>query len=153
MRDENSIGRNALGGRPKSFEIQTRHVVIVPLKGHIARSKANGPSVAARRQDYFPKSAMEGVLGRDLTPFFPLAEDISVFDQMSEEFRPWIFRLKKVLARVFRLAAPSTKRSLYSKSRNRDVAERMSLAGDLDRTDLYEIIQHISSRALELQDS
>ena len=25
--------------------------------------------------------------------------------------------------------------------------------GDLDRTDLYEIIQHISSRALELQDN
>ena len=104
-------------------------------------------------ENYFSKSAMESVLGRDLTQFFPLAEDISVLDQMSEDFRPWIFRLKKALARVFRLAAPSTKRSLYSKGRNRDVAEHMSLAGDLDRTDLFEIIHHISSRALELQDS
>jgi hypothetical protein len=93
------------------------------------------------------------MIQRDLTQFFPLAEDISVLDQMSVVFRPWIFRLKKALARVFRLAAPSTRRSLYSKSRNRDVAERMRLMGDLDHTDLYEIIQHISSRALELEDS
>jgi hypothetical protein len=104
-------------------------------------------------ENYFPRAAMEGVVGRDLSKFFPLAEDISVLDQMSEDFRPWIFRLKKFLARVFRLAAPSTKRSVYSKSKNRDVAERMSLVGDASRTDLYEIIQHISSRALELQDS
>jgi hypothetical protein len=50
-------------------------------------------------------------------------------------------------------AAPSTMRSLYSKSRNRDVAERMRLVRDLDGADLYEIIHHIPSRAPELQDS
>jgi hypothetical protein len=104
-------------------------------------------------ENYFSKSAMEIILGRDLTQFFPLAEDISVLDQMSEDFRPWIFRLKQFLARLLKMGAPSSKRSLYSKSRNRDVAERISLAGDLDRTDLCEIVQHISSRALELQDS
>jgi hypothetical protein len=104
-------------------------------------------------ENYFPKAAMEGVLGRDLTKFFPLAEDISVLDQMSDDFHPWIFRLKQFLARLLKMGAPSSKRSLYSKSRNRDVAERIILVGELDRTDLYEIIQHISSRALELQDS
>ena len=104
-------------------------------------------------ENYFSKSAMESVLGRDLTQFFPLAEDISVLDRLSEDFRPWIFRLKQFLARRFRIGATSSRRSLYSKTRNRDVAERITLAGDLDRTDLYEIIQHISSRALQLQDS
>jgi hypothetical protein len=104
-------------------------------------------------ENYFPKSALENVLGRDLRQFFPLAEDISVSDQMSEDFRSWMFRGKRFLARLLRMGLPSSKRSIYAKSRNRDVAQQISLASDLGGTDLYEILHHISARAQELQDT
>jgi hypothetical protein len=137
--------------------LRKRNRPLTPLaKREKARLAASGVELFVLNrygiENYFSQSAMEGLLGRDLTDFFPLAEDISVLDQMSQDFRPWIFRLRQFLARILRVGAPSSKRSIYSKSRNWEVAERMNLAGDLDRTDLYEILQYISCRALELQD-
>jgi hypothetical protein len=102
-------------------------------------------------ENYFSKQAMEGVMGRDLTAYFPLSEDISVVDQLSEEFRPWSFRIRRFLSRVLKLGAPAGRKSLYSKARNQEVAEKMNAAEDLNGSDLLDVLQHISSRARELQ--
>jgi len=75
-------------------------------------------------ENYFPQSAMGNVLGRDLSQFFPLAEDISVPAPMS-----------------------------YPKSKNRQVAWQISLSRDLVGADLSEILLHIAARAQELQDT
>jgi hypothetical protein len=102
-------------------------------------------------ENYFSKQAMESVTGRDLKAYFPLTEDISVVDQLSEEFRPWSFRIIRFLGRVLKLGAPAGRKSLYAKARNQEVAEKMNVAEDLNGTDLLDILQHISLRAQELQ--
>jgi hypothetical protein len=102
-------------------------------------------------ENYFSKQAMESFMGRDLTAYFPLTEDISVVDQLSEEFRPWSFRIIRFLGRVLKLGAPGGRKSLYSKARNQEVAEKMCATKELEGTDLLEILRHISMRAQELQ--
>ena len=102
-------------------------------------------------ENYFSKQAMESVVGRDLTPWFPLAEDISVVDQMSEDFHPWTFKIKRYLARVFKLGAPASRKSLYAKARNQEVAEKMCATKELEGTDLLDILGRISMRTQELQ--
>jgi hypothetical protein len=102
-------------------------------------------------ENYFSKQAMESVMGRDLTAYFPLSEDISVVDQLAEEFRPWSFRIRRFLSRALKLSAPAGRKSLYSKARNQEVAEKMNAAEDLNGTDLLGVLQRISSRVQELQ--
>ena len=102
-------------------------------------------------ENYFSRQAMESVVGRDLTAHFPLAEDISVVDQLSKDFHPWTFRIKRFLGRVLKLGAPAGRKSLYSKTRNQEVAEQMSTTKELEGTDLLDILRQISTRAQELQ--
>ena len=101
-------------------------------------------------ENYFPKSCLESVLGRDLSPYFPVPDHVSVTEYLREPDLSWSSRLKRIL--VYRLHIPIklTGPKIYSKSRNGEVAKRISLDKDLMGTDIFETIQMIALKAKSL---
>ncbi len=83
-------------------------------------------------ENYFSREAFEAVVGRDLTPFFPIPPDVKVDEYLKDTHT----------------GAP-----LYSKKSNERVAQLLVLDRDLSGTDLATIIQQIAERAKTLADS
>ena len=100
-------------------------------------------------ENYFPRAAMEAILLIDLSPYYPIPDHVSVANHMSSRDTGLIYRIRVRVADLFALRRPSATRTLYSKSRNEEVAGRIMLT-DLENTDLLEIINLIAQRAKEL---
>jgi hypothetical protein len=83
-------------------------------------------------ENYFPRHALEAIVGRDLASFFLIPPDVKVDEYLVDS---------------------STGASLYSKKSNERVAQLLVLDRDLSGTDLAAIIQRIAERAKALADS
>lgn len=102
-------------------------------------------------ENYFPRRVLERVIGTDLSGYFPVPDDVSLIEHLSQNSKRWGYHLRKFVARVFNLRAPSSGESLYTKSRNADTAKLLSL-NDVTGTDLFTIIQDIANKANQLAD-
>ena len=83
-------------------------------------------------ENYFSREALEAVVGRDLTPFFPIPPDVKVDEHLKDS---------------------QTGALLYKKKSSELVAQFLVLDRDLSGTDLAAIIQRIAERAKALADS
>jgi TIR domain/Pentapeptide repeats (8 copies) len=73
-------------------------------------------------ENYFPRAAVESVVGKDLSAFFPIPENVP-----ADKHLP-----------------------LYSKNVNKEVAAHISLENDLKGTDLYNIVHEVGTAARTL---
>lgn len=104
-------------------------------------------------ENYFPRAAMEKVLGVDLSAYFPIPEDVSVLQHLSRDAKNWKYRLRRWIASVFDLRMPAARQPLYWKSRNSEVAEAIVLDRDLVGTDLFLFVHRVVDRAREVAES
>lgn len=102
-------------------------------------------------ENYFPQRAVERVLAMDLSAYFPVPEHIPFAEHLSQDSKGLRYRFRRWVASKLDLKMPQPRQSLYSKSRNRDVAKLITLDGDVGGTDLFEIVQVIARRARDLQ--
>jgi hypothetical protein len=100
-------------------------------------------------ENYFTQSAMEAVIGQDLTRFFPIPHDVPVQTHFATTKKSIMWRIRNFVAGIFRLAPPMMP-SLYSKSRNREVAGRL-YPDDIKETDLYTALETIVQIGRRLQ--
>ena len=101
-------------------------------------------------ENYFPRGAIERVIGIDLSAFFPAPEDTPFIEHLSLDNKvPW-YRFRQWVAQRLDLKMPPPQRPLYSKSQNQAVAKFMVLNADLAGTDLREIVNSIARRARDL---
>jgi hypothetical protein len=100
-----------------------------------ARLKAGGVELRVLErygiENYFPRGAVERVLERDLSSFFPLPPDVSITNHLVDTEK-------------------GERRPFYSKSRNRDVVANIDLDRDLAGTDLRAIIHDIADAGRRL---
>ena len=101
-------------------------------------------------ENYFPRSAFEAVIQRDLSAYFPLPHDTAIQDHLSEGSSGLWYLIQRLVARVFRLKPPMPRRAFYAKSRNREVVPHINLDRDLAETDLHAIIHEIAAKARTL---
>jgi len=102
-------------------------------------------------ENYFPRKVLEEVVGKDLSIYFPIPDDVSVIERLSARGKSWKYRVRKFIAAMLGFRKPSFGESLYSKNRNAESAQRLSLS-DLSGTDLFDIIHDIAKKANELAD-
>lgn len=102
-------------------------------------------------ENYFPQAAVERVLGMDLSGYFPVPEHIPFTEHLSQDKKGLWYRFRRWAASKLDLKMPQPRQPLYSKSRNRDVANFIALNTDLRGTDLFELINLIANRARDLQ--
>ncbi len=102
-------------------------------------------------ENYFPRKVLEEVGGTDLSAYFPIPDDVSVIEHLSARSKSWKYRVRKFLAGLLGLRRPSFGESLYSKNRNAESAQHLSL-NDLSGTDLFDIIHDIARKANQLAD-
>jgi hypothetical protein len=102
-------------------------------------------------ENYFPKAAVQRVLGIDLSDFFPVPEDQSFVGCLSRDSKGLFYRFRRWVASKLNLKMPPPRQPLYSKNHNEAVAKLISLNSDLAGTDLFEIIRSIADRARALQ--
>lgn len=101
-------------------------------------------------ENYFPKHAVERIVGRDLSAYFPVPHNVSFTDYLSVDAKGLMYRLRRLVAARLSLKKPNPRQPLYAKNRNRAVAQLMSL-DDIAGTDLAGIVRSIAGRARELQ--
>jgi len=102
-------------------------------------------------ENYFPKGAIERVLGMDLSAFFPVPEETPLTEHLSLDNKGLWYRFRQWVAHKLDLKMPPPRRALYTKSQNQAVAKLMVLNADLVGTDLYEIVNSIARRARDLR--
>jgi hypothetical protein len=103
-------------------------------------------------ENYFPRAAVEGVLGIDLSAYFPVPEHVGFTEHLSRDNKGLRYRFRRWAAAKLDLKMPQPRQPLYSKSRNREVAQFIVLDRDLAGTDLFELVQLIAAWAQELQE-
>jgi hypothetical protein len=104
-------------------------------------------------ENYFPQAALEAVVGRDLTLFFPIPDHVSVCEYLKDDGPSWWQAIKRFLISRLHLKMKLTGRPLYAKSANERVAQLLVVDRDLSGTDLATIIHLIAERAKALADS
>lgn len=100
-------------------------------------------------ENYFPQHVVEQVVGIDLSSYYPVPDDVSPLEQLSKSRNSLGYKIKKRVAKWFGFPQPSPKESLYSKSRNSQVAQILKL-DDVRGTDLFKVIEEISQTAERL---
>lgn len=103
-------------------------------------------------ENYFPRSAVERIVGQDLAAYFPVPPDVSFTEHLSVDAKGLRYRFRRWVASKLGLKMPGPQRPLYSKNRNRDVAQLLSLDTDIAGTDLSQIVKLIANRARQLQE-
>ena len=101
-------------------------------------------------ENYFPQRAIEKIVGRDLSKFFPIPESISVEEHLSLDRKGIVYRFRKWAARRLSLGAPTIQQPLYKKSKNAQLAQLLVLDRDLGLTDLCQIIRDLGSLAKQV---
>jgi hypothetical protein len=98
-------------------------------------------------ENYFSCAALESVLKRDLSSYFPIPLHESVVDHLSIGATSYWYHIRRFVARTFRLKPPKPTQPFYFKDRNGEVVKHMSLETDLAGTDLHAIIHEIGAKA------
>lgn len=101
-------------------------------------------------ENYFPQAAIEQVTRTQLSRYFPIPEHVAVTERLSDGASGIWFRIRKVVAKFFKLAGPNPRRTLYHKNRNEEIALILQLESDLAGTDLYDIIHEIAVKVRAL---
>ena len=89
-------------------------------------------------ENYFPKTACEAVLNRDLTAYFPMPEHAKIEEHFRDPKPYWPRWLNR-----FRKKKPAT---FYRKEFNEQVAQHLTM-NDMAGSDLATIIEAIKERA------
>jgi hypothetical protein len=100
-------------------------------------------------ENYLSQDAVEAVVGRDLSAFFPIPPDIPIHNHFTSAKKTIGWKVRNVAARIFRLAGPSLP-SFYPKGKNKEVAKYLQPA-DLEGTDLYDALKKVLEAAKRLQ--
>jgi len=101
-------------------------------------------------ENYLPQRAMEAVVKRDLSAFFPIPDHTPATEHLSLDAKGIGFHFRKWVARLCNLPQPRVRQPLYSKSMNTRVADHIRLDEDLSGSDLHTIVVHIASAAQAL---
>jgi hypothetical protein len=102
-------------------------------------------------ENYFPRAAVERVVQKDLSAYYPVPDDVPFIEHVSRDAKGLWYRFRRWISPKLDFQRPQPRESLYQKRRNREVAQLIRLEQDLAGTDLLEIIQSIADRARELQ--
>jgi hypothetical protein len=102
-------------------------------------------------ENYFPRAAVERVVQKDLSAYYPVPDDVPLIEHVSKDAKGLWYRFRRWVASKLNLRMPQPREPLYQKSRNREVAPLIRLERDLAGTDLLEIVQSIANRARDLQ--
>ena len=102
-------------------------------------------------ENYFPRDAVERVLGVDLSAYFPVPDHVPFTEHLSRDNKGLWYRFRQWAASKLDLKMPQPRQPLYSKSHNSEVAQFIILERDLAGTDLFEVVQLVAARARELQ--
>jgi len=103
-------------------------------------------------ENYFPQVRLEAIAGRDLSPFYPIPDEVSVCDYLRIGEHAWWDKLKRFLVSRLHFKIRFSGRSLYTKGSNERLAQILVLDTDLPGTDLSAVIHHIAERARALAD-
>lgn len=104
-------------------------------------------------ENYFPKAILEAVIGRDLTPFFPIPDHVAVTEYLKNSGLTRWQAIQRFLVFRLHLRIKLSGTSLYSKSANEKVAQFLVFGRDMAGTDLGVIISRIAERAKSLANS
>jgi hypothetical protein len=125
---------------------QERRLAACPVELHVLKRYGI--------ENYFPKAILEAVIGRDLTPFFPIPDHVAVTEYLKDSNGlTWWQAIQRFLVFRLHLRIKLSGTSLYSKSANEKVAQCLVLDRDMLGTDLGVIISRIAERAKSLADS
>ena len=103
-------------------------------------------------ENYFPQTACEKVLGRDLSSYFPIPETIPIEDHLIERNR-FRNRVKIWLQKMLRRKVGKNQNQFFFKNRhNEQIAQHLTLA-DIVGSDLEEIVTAISKEAQAISGS
>ncbi|MGA2814625.1 MAG: hypothetical protein ABSG16_24810, partial [Candidatus Acidiferrum sp.] len=164
-----------LGGKDASYFQQGCHEAFVVMDGDVGRklNKNTKPLTAIGRtqkkrladlgvllevlerygiENYFPQKALEAVIGKTLSAYFPIPDHVAVNEYLREPTMHWKDRVKRFLVFRLRLSLSFSGPSLYDKRKNQDVARQVSLDSDLKGSDLFTIIYAIAAKANALAD-
>jgi hypothetical protein len=103
-------------------------------------------------ENYFPQTACEKVLGRDLSSYFPIPETTPIEDHFIERSR-FRNRVKIWLQKMLRRKIGKSQNQFFFKNRhNGQIAQHLTLA-DIAGSDLEEIVTAISKEAQAISGS
>jgi hypothetical protein len=100
-------------------------------------------------ENYLTQHAIEAMVGRDLSEFFPIPDDVPIRTHFASEKKTVSWKIRNLVARLFKLEAPSLP-SFYPKAKNKEVAKYLQ-PDDLHGTDLFAILVQIVETAKRLQ--
>lgn len=123
---------------------QLRRLVGLPVELHVLQRYGI--------ENYFPQTAFETVVRRDLTPFFPIPHHVAVTEYLKDGAPLWWQRIRRFLISRLHLKLKLTGQSLYAKTANQRIAQLVVLDRDLSGTDLAAIVRLIAERAKALAD-
>ncbi len=101
-------------------------------------------------ENYLPQRAIEAIVKRDLSAFFPIPDHIPAVERLSLDEKGLVFSFRKWVARLCKLPQPRLRQPLYFKNLNVRVAEHVQLEEDLNGSDLYAIVHYIAAEARKL---
>lgn len=133
-------------GRPLTQRArdQARRFVGLPVELHVLERYGI--------ENYFPQAAFQAVVGRDLTPFFPIPHHVAVTEYLRDDPSSRWQAIKRFLISRLHFKLKLRGHSIYTKSANERIAQSLVLS-DLSGTDLATIIRLIAEHAKVLADS
>jgi hypothetical protein len=130
----------------KQAKEQEKRLVGFPVELHVLKRYGI--------ENYFPKAILEAVIGRDLTPFFPIPDHVAVMEYLKNSGGQTRWQaIQRFLVSRLHLRIKLSGTSLYSKSANEKVAQSLVFDRDMLGTDLGVIISRIAERANSLANS
>ena len=100
-------------------------------------------------ENYLSQHAIEAVVGRDLSAFFPIPPDVPIRTHFASSKKTFKWRVRNAIAKLFRLQAPPLP-SFYPKGKNKEVAKYLQ-PEDLQGTDLHAALEKVLESAKRLQ--
>lgn len=99
-------------------------------------------------ENYFTRAAMEKILQRDLSAYYPIPDDLGIERHLIER-QGIIVKILLLMRKWFGITLTIERGSFYRKSYSEAVAENMTLR-DIHGTDLEQVLQAIKIRQEEL---
>lgn len=100
-------------------------------------------------ENYLSQHAVEAVVGRDLSAFFPIPPDVPIQNHFASAKKTFKWKIRSSVAKLLKLGVPPLP-SFYPKGKNKEVAKYLQ-PEDIAGTDLYSALEDILESAKRLQ--
>ena len=88
-------------------------------------------------ENYFPRAAVERVVQKDLSAYYPSPDDVPFIEHISWDAKGLWYRFRRWVASKLALRMPQPREPLYQESRNLEVAPLIRLERDLAGAALF----------------